>query len=419
MAAFLARNYKVKFLCIRQFQNRIADSVFTVVKQKIEDAGWKDEFDIGVSTIRHKVTGSEFLFYGIARNIDDIKGTEGVDICWIEEAEGLTEAQWSVIDPTIRKEGSEVWILWNPRLITDFVESKLPSLLGDSCIIKHINYPDNPFLSYTAREKAERLKLADLESYNHIYLGQPLSNDDSVVIKLSWVIASIDAHKTVKPKSGVWTGRKAVGYDVADDGDDLNAATAIDGSIVWPLDEWKGGEDELRKSAARVKSHADIIGAQTIGYDSIGVGAGTGAHLNSLEWKRHFKFNAAGGVVNPDKKYADTKILNKDFFVNVKAQMWWMLADRLRNTYLAVTNGDEFDVDEMISISSDCDLRLLEKLKLELATPKRDFDNGGKVKVESKKDLKKREIDSPNIADSLIIAVSHGMLSKSSMFDAV
>ena len=82
MAAFLARNYSVRFLCLRQFQNRITDSVYTVVKQKIIDAGWVDEFDIGVSSIRHKETGSDFLFYGIARNIEEIKGTEGVDICW-------------------------------------------------------------------------------------------------------------------------------------------------------------------------------------------------------------------------------------------------------------------------------------------------------------------------------------------------
>jgi phage terminase large subunit len=54
--------------------------------------------------------------------------------------------------------------------MTDFVQAKLPKLLGDDCVIKHINYGDNPFLSDTARSKAERLKEADEESYNHIYL---------------------------------------------------------------------------------------------------------------------------------------------------------------------------------------------------------------------------------------------------------
>ena len=58
MAVYLARNYSLRFLCIRQFQNKISESVYTVLKTKIDEAGWRDEFDIGVSTIRHKITGS-------------------------------------------------------------------------------------------------------------------------------------------------------------------------------------------------------------------------------------------------------------------------------------------------------------------------------------------------------------------------
>ncbi|MBR8654207.1 PBSX family phage terminase large subunit [Achromobacter sp. Marseille-Q0513] len=413
MAAFLARNYRVRIMCIRQFQNRIADSVYTVVKEKIEAAGWQDEFDIGVSTIRHKVTGSEFLFYGIARNLKDIKGTEGVDILWIEEGEGLTEEQWSVIDPTIRKEGAEIWVLWNPDLVTDFVQAKLPLLLGDKCIIRHINYTENPFLSDTAREKAERLKEVDPEAYRHIYLGVPYDSDSGAVIKRTWVQSAIDAHLVVDAN---WTGRKCIGYDVADDGEDKNANAGMDGSVICLLDEWKGGEDELRESAARSKQNAERIGADVIGYDSIGVGAGTGSHLNAMDWRRHFKFNAAGKVERPEKNYGDSKIKNKDFFSNLKAQAWWMLADRFRNTHLAVTKGLEFSPDEMISIdSSRIDSRLLEQLAIELATPLRDYDNQGKVKVESKKDLAKRDIRSPNLADSVVIAASRGMLARVSI----
>nr|MDA3854458.1 PBSX family phage terminase large subunit [Bacteroidales bacterium] len=228
-AAYLARNYSIRFLCIRQFQNRITDSVYTVIKQKIEDAGWQDEFDIGVSSIRHKTTGSDFLFYGMARNISDIKGTEGVDICWIEEGEALTEKQWTTIDPTIRKDNAEVWLLWNPGFITDFVQSKLPELLGDDCIIRHINYDENPFLSDTARKKANRLKIVDEDAYNHIYLGEPLTDEDSVIIKRSWINAAIDAHKKWDEGNA---GDKRVGFDVADSGDDLCATVYSYGSIA-------------------------------------------------------------------------------------------------------------------------------------------------------------------------------------------
>lgn len=413
MAAFLARNYSLRFLCIRQFQNRISDSVYTVIKDKIEAAGWTDEFDIGVSSIKHKTTGSEFLFYGIARNLNDIKGTEGVDICWIEEGEGLTEDQWSIIDPTIRKEGAEVWILWNPHLITDFVQAKLPGMLGDDCIIRHINYDENPFLSDTARQKAERLKETDPEAYRHIYLGEPRDSGDAAVIKHAWVRSAIDAHKRIDAD---WTGRKCIGYDVADDGDDKNANAGIDGSILCLLDEWKGGEDELRESSARTRLNAQKIDADFIGYDSIGVGAGTGSHLNAMGWKKHFKFNAGAKVEKPEKNYGDTKIKNKDFFANLKAQAWWLLADRFRNTHLAVTKGVSFRADEMISIDSEkIDSVLLERLMIELSTPMRDYDNNGKVKVESKRDLAKRSITSPNMADAVVIAASRGMLARVSI----
>lgn len=395
MAAYLARNYTVKFLCIRQFQNRIADSVYTVIKEKIEQAGWTDEFDIGVSSIKHKTTGSEFLFYGIARNLNDIKGTEGVDICWIEEGEGLTEEQWAVIDPTIRKEGAEIWILWNPHLITDFVQAKLPKLLGKSCVIKHINYTENPFLSDTARAKAERLKLADPEAYEHIYLGLPLSSDDAAVIKFSWVEAAIDAHK----KLGVdLSGARTIGYDVADSGADSNACAIFDGAICASIDDWKAGEDELRESAQRAWGHT--LGGILI-YDSIGNGAHVGSTLKGMGIHSGYcKFNAAGAVQNPEKEYA-TKIKNKEKFENLKAQAWQDVADRFRNTYNAVTKGQKFDAQDLISISGD--IKQLEQLKLELSTPRKRYSKRGLDMVETKEELSKRGIASPNLADAFVM----------------
>jgi len=395
MAAFLARNYTVKFLCIRQFQNRIADSVYTVIKQKIEAAGWRSEFDIGVSTIRHKVTGSEFLFYGIARNIEDIKGTEGVDICWIEEGEGLTEEQWSIIDPTIRKEGSEIWVLWNPHLQTDFVQAKLPSLLGDDCIIKHINYTDNPFLSETARLKAERLKDADPDAYAHIYQGIPLNNDDAAVIKYSWIEAAIDAHK----KLGIdLSGARSVGYDVADSGADKNACSNFDGAICVELDEWAAPEDELTQSTRRAWAH--VKGGRLI-YDSIGVGAHVGSTLRESGIPTgYFKFNAGGAVIQPEKEYAP-KIKNKDKFENLKAQAWQDVADRFRNTYNAVTKGEKFDASDLISISGD--IKKLEQLKTELSTPMKRYSKRGMDMVETKDEMAKRGVASPNLADSFIM----------------
>lgn len=418
MAAFLARNYSLKFLCLRQFQNRISDSVYTVIKNKIEQAGWTDEFDIGVSSIKHKKTGSEFLFYGIARNIDDIKGTEDVDICWIEEGEGLTETQWSVIDPTIRKEGSEVWILWNPRLISDFTQTKLPKLLGDDCIISHINYDQNPFLSDTARSKALRLKEVDPDAYEHIYLGVPKANDDNVVIKLGWLMSAVDAHI----KLGIEiTGNTQIGFDVADGGKDKCAQVLARGILCEWGEQWQAGEDELLQSCSRVYSKAYEHHAH-IAYDSIGVGASCGGKFDELNQDRsesqghhkveYSKFIAGGGVLSPDEYYVDSEnenITNKDFFENRKAQAWWEIGERVKNTHIAICMQEkgedwrkEFSESDLIAISSE--MKDFEELINELSTPKRKFSKSGKVMVESKEDLAKRDIPSPNYADAFIMA---------------
>lgn len=403
----MARNYSVRFLCLRQFQNRITDSVYTVVKQKIIDAGWEDEFDIGVSSIKHKATGSDFLFYGIARNIDEIKGTEGVDICWIEEGEGLTQEQWDIIDPTIRKESAEVWILWNPNLQTDFVQAKLPKLLGDDCVIRHINYLQNPFLSDTAKRKAERVKEADPEAYEHIYLGLPRSNDDAAVIKFAWIEAAVDAHK----KLGLdMTGARAVGYDVADSGADSNACAVFDGAVCERIEEWKAPEDELAQSAKRAWA---MVGNGRLIYDSIGVGAQVGSTLKEAGISQgHHKFNAGGSVVGPEKEYAH-KIKNKDKFENLKSQAWQDVADRFRNTYNAVTKGQEYSESDLISISSD--VQGLESLKLELSTPRKRYSKRGLDMVETKDELAKRGIASPNLADAFIMGACPHLVEASSV----
>ena len=400
MAVFLARNFSLRFMCIRKFQNRITDSVYTVIKDKIEAAGWQDEFDITNTSIVHKETGSNFIFYGIARNLKEIKGTEGVDICWIEEGEGLTAEEWRVISPTIRKDHSEIWILYNPNLITDFVESKLPGILGDDCIIRTINYDENPFLSDKQKHTIARLKEHDYDEYTHVYRGVPRSNDDRAIIKIAWVEAAIDAH--IKLNLDL-TGAKITGYDVADDGEDMNATITVDGAIATTADEWKATEDELKQSALRAWSQAKP--GQLI-YDSIGVGAHVGSTLADVPAakNKYYKFNAGESVVNPKHKYGATDVTNKEKFENLKAQAWQTVADRFRNTYNAVTKNMQFEPHELISISST--IAHLDELKRELSTPLKSVSGRGLDMVESKRDLTKRGIKSPNLADAFIMANS-------------
>jgi len=421
---FLACNFKIKVLCARQFQNKIEESVYSLLIVQIERFGLRDQFRILDNKIIHRRTGSEFVFYGLWRHIGEIKSLEGIDICWLEEAHALTEEQWKVLEPTVRKEGSQFWIIFNPMLSTDFAWRRFVSAPPAGSLVRMINYTENPFLSQTMKDVIAAAQAEDQDEFEHIYLGVPRDDDDMAVIKRSWIMAAIDAHTTLGIEP---SGRKRIGFDIADSGQDKCASIYAHGQLVSWADLWKAGENELLKSSTRVWQAAGERDAEVI-YDSIGVGASAGAKFNELNEAEvrtaqingrrsiriaHAGFNAGGPVYKPDAIYARShpRKTNKDMFANIKAQAWWGVADQLRATFNAVREGAPFDPGEIIAI--DADLAHLPLLIDELATPKRDFDAAGKVKVESKKDLARANREggprpSPNLADAFVMAFAPG-----------
>lgn len=393
MAASIGQQYKTRFLCVRRYQNKIKDSVYTLISAQIDNFGMPG-YNVMATEIHH-ANGTDFTFYGIERNTDEIKSFEGADILWIEEAHNLTKDQWDILEPTIRKANSEVWLSFNPRLVTDFVYQRFVVNPPPSTRVRLINYTENPFLSITMRDVIEARKDEDYEEYEHIYLGIPKSDDDSAVIKRSWIEAAVDAH--IKLDMDL-SGARSVGYDVADSGEDKNAAIGFDGCICVEVDEWKAPEDDLSQSAKR--AWALVQGGRLI-YDSIGVGAHVGSTLKNQGVTRdYYKFNAAGAVVNPDREYSP-KIKNREKFENLKAQAWQDVADRFRNTFNAVNKGMKYPASELISLSSD--LPKLERLKTELSTPRRSYSKRGLDMLETKDQLAKRGIASPNLADGFIM----------------
>lgn len=402
---FLAQTCKIRVLCTRQFQNRIADSVYTLLKIQAERFGIAHEFTFLESSIRHNLTGSEFIFYGLARNLSEIKSTEGVDIHWAEECHLMTKEQWETLNITVRKQGSQHWLIFNPRFQADYIYQRFVVSPPADTVVRKINYLENPFLSDTALAVIEDARRESEDDFRHIYLGEPLLDDERAIIKRSWLDAATDAHIKLGFEA---QGQRIIGYDVADSGGDKNANVYAHGSVALWCEEWSGGEDELLKSCSRTYGNARARDA-AIRYDSIGVGALVGGKVDELNKSNntrigYSKFNAGGAVFEPDRFYMANrmdKVRNKEFFSNLKAQAWWLIADRLRNTYDAVTNGTAYPTDELISIASG--MPHIEKLKSELSTPRRDFDANGRVKVESKKDLAARDVASPNLADAFVM----------------
>jgi len=401
---YLASKYKLRIACIRKFQANIKQSVYSVIKKKVElDPYFKKQYIFTETSIKTEVC-SEFMFLGWQRNTDQIKGLDDIDIVWLEEGHTLTKEQWQIISDTVllRKDDTMVIVVFNPYLDTDFIYNNFIVNKKDDVLVKKINYVDNLFLPKTARKFIENQKVnMEDEEFNHVYMGEPLGESEDAFIKRAWIDASIDAH--IKLDIEI-VGTKTIGYDVADSGADKCATVIRHGILTTNILEWKAKENELEESAEKVYYMAKDIGAN-INYDCIGVGASAGSTFRRLGNDRGYiefnKFDAGAKVDNPDNEYQPLR-MNKDHFENLKSQAWQDIADRFRSTYNAVVKGKQFNGDEIISISSDC--INIDELKTELSSPKKDRSKRGLVKVESKEDMKKRNISSPNLADAFIMS---------------
>ena len=393
-----------RVLCGRELQLSIKESVLQVLADTIDRLNLGAYFDVQAQTIYGKQDinkGTQFIFSGIKSNPTKIKSMEGIDICWLEESENLSEESLDLVIPTIRKPGSEIWFSFNPRNILDetyqrFVVNTPP----DTYLVK-VNWDDNPWFPIELKNEMENLYESDPVKARHIWGGEPVGDSEYAIINPVWIEAAIDAHIKLGFDP---SGRKVIGYDIADNGGDTNARCYAHGSVVYDCIEWHGELDGILKSCKLVYGEASRTGSEII-YDSVGVGASAGGKFNELNNSlngsiKHGKFVAGGKVANPTRKYTTDKT-NADMFSNAKAQAWWYVADRFRNTYDAVTNGTKYPEDALISISSKCGN--LASMCAELSRPRVDYDGNDRVKVESKKDMKKRDIPSPNMADALIM----------------
>lgn len=173
---------QLRILCCREVQNTIRDSVHKLLSDQIDELGLNGFFQITQNTIRG-INGTEFIFKGLRADPQGIKSTEGIDVAWVEEAQTVSEDSWSILIPTIRKEGSEIWLTWNPLeenspTYQRFIENPPPD-----CISVEVNYYDNPYFPNVLRQEMEWLKQKDFAAYEHVWLGKPLTITDAVIFK--------------------------------------------------------------------------------------------------------------------------------------------------------------------------------------------------------------------------------------------
>lgn len=174
----------LQWVCIREIQKSLKFSAKKLVEDKIRKLDVAHLFDIQRDEIHRKGGTGIIIFQGMQdHTADSIKSLEGFDGAWVEEAQSLSARSLELLDPTIRKDGSQLWFSWNPEQPSDAVEQLFretgvnPSSAandaqyGDDCVLVHVNYLDNPWCPRASLKQANRLKHKDYEKYQHIWLG--------------------------------------------------------------------------------------------------------------------------------------------------------------------------------------------------------------------------------------------------------
>lgn len=192
-----AMAFPLRILCARELQVSIADSVHRLLADRIAARGLEPHFSVTRTEITG-ANGSLFIFKGLRHNISEIKSLEGVDICWVEEAQRVSEASWDLLIPTIRAEGSEIWISFNPGSPDDPTWTRFVLSPPADAVTVKVGWRDNPFFSATLDAERRACLERDAELYRWIWDGEPRVITEAQVFAGKWAVEAFDTPAGVR-----------------------------------------------------------------------------------------------------------------------------------------------------------------------------------------------------------------------------
>lgn len=404
--------------CFREYQNSINESVYSLLVKQIID-GEIPGYKINKKEINH-ISGGGMRFKGLAHSIESVKSMHGFNFFWLEEGQFISEDSLKILTPTLREEDSEMWISANALSSADpfsqrFIVPYLTDLEktgyyeDDLHIIVKINYHDNPWFPQSLElERRHDFKTLPRALYDHIWKGAFNDSVEDSIILTEWFDAAIDSHKKLGWQP---TGAVVAAHDPSDLGTDDKAVVVRHGSLILTAESRSFGD--VNDGCSWAMDMAVGRQADLFVWDADGMGAGLKRQVEKALSGRKTDYRPFYGAETPDLPNAvyqgaengekPQAKKNKDIFKNKRAQYYWRLRNRFYNTYLAVEKKQYIDPDKMISIPSDLkDLRLL---RSEVCRIPRVYNDQGKIQIMSKIKMKKLKIQSPNLADAIMMSM--------------
>jgi phage terminase large subunit len=187
----------IRWLCAREVQKSIKDSVHRLLTDQIQDMGLGQFYEVLETEIRGR-NGSLFLFAGLAQHtVESIKSFEGCDGVWVEEAQVVTKRSWDVLTPTIRKDESEIWLSLNPDMETDETYQRFVANPPSDAVVVQMNWRDNPWFPEVLEKERQDTLRRDPDNYDNIWEGVPRRVSVGAIYKLE--IERLYEDKRVRP----------------------------------------------------------------------------------------------------------------------------------------------------------------------------------------------------------------------------
>jgi len=163
----------LRILCAREVQKSLKESVHQLLVDQIQELQLEDFYQDLEHEIRG-LNGTLIIFSGLSEHtVSSIKSFESIDIVWVEEAQTVSGKSWDILIPTIRKEGSEIWLSFNPELDTDETYVRFVEHTPPNAMLVHTTYRDNPWMTPELEaERAHDEATKKPEDYAHIWEGQ-------------------------------------------------------------------------------------------------------------------------------------------------------------------------------------------------------------------------------------------------------
>lgn len=159
-------------LCAREYQSSIKQSVKQLLENLISELGLTSFYRVLTTEIEGQ-NGTRFIFAGLRHNINNIKSIPNISKCWVEEAQTVSDASWSVLIPTIRAEDSEIIITFNPELADDPTYKRFVLSPPKGAIVQKVSYRDNKYFPDVLERERVELFERDPIAYDHVWEGNP------------------------------------------------------------------------------------------------------------------------------------------------------------------------------------------------------------------------------------------------------